>query len=411
MTRLFVNMGASIKQKNGGRGIKAQAVSGVATKVTPEVESHLRIGHLRLEKCELLEAEASFLRAFELAKTSGDRQGRVESLVGLLRFAGEALDEVKMKARERELDVLIAESSADIPPMALYSKGFIAASREQWSLARRYYLRCVRAARTSDSPEVMARALAMLANVNLQRGRLDRAEGILGVLISRYESRGIKGLNGAMYIQRGIIEERRRSLPQALQWYRKAHAAYLAEHNWYHHLYVLYGYARVARLQQNYSQSYWYLDLMEKAATGPEFGILRREIARERERLEGDAVDLVIDGRNSTVKTRERGAISLGKQYVLLDILHALSRAHSRNGEDTERGLTKAEIIEQVWRENYRPEAHDNKLYYNINRLRKLIEPDVRKPQYLLSWKEGYRLSPGLRVFVERGGEKNETTR
>ena len=61
-----------------------------------------------------------------------------------------------------------------------------------------------------------------------------------------------------------------------------------------------------------------------------------------------------------------------------------------------ERGLSKAEIIQHVWSEPYRPEAHDNKLYYNINRLRKLIEPDVRKPQYLLNWKEGYRLAPGF---------------
>ncbi|MCC7441909.1 MAG: winged helix-turn-helix domain-containing protein, partial [Bdellovibrionales bacterium] len=112
----------------------------------------------------------------------------------------------------------------------------------------------------------------------------------------------------------------------------------------------------------------------------------------------------------------ERGSIALGKQYVLLDILQALSRAHGRDGEDAERGLTKAEIIEQVWREHYRPEAHDNKLYYNINRLRKLIEPDVRRPQYLLNWKEGYRLSPGLRIHLmdaaiqaerEHGGDRH----
>jgi DNA-binding winged helix-turn-helix (wHTH) protein len=99
---------------------------------------------------------------------------------------------------------------------------------------------------------------------------------------------------------------------------------------------------------------------------------------------------------------------------VLLSILEALSDAHQKPGTDFDRGLSKAEIIEFVWKESYRPEAHDNKLYYNINRLRKLIEPDVRKPQYLLNWKEGYRLAPGLRIhFVgglgnQREGEKNE---
>jgi DNA-binding winged helix-turn-helix (wHTH) protein len=137
---------------------------------------------------------------------------------------------------------------------------------------------------------------------------------------------------------------------------------------------------------------------MDKAAEGPEFGLLRREIDKERTRLQDDAVDLLVDSRKCLLKTRESGKIPLGKQYVLIHILEALTNAHERAGDDMERGLSKAEIIERVWKERYRPEAHDNKLYYNINRLRKLIEPDVRNPQYLLNWKEGYRLAPGLRV-------------
>jgi DNA-binding winged helix-turn-helix (wHTH) protein len=52
----------------------------------------------------------------------------------------------------------------------------------------------------------------------------------------------------------------------------------------------------------------------------------------------------------------------------------------------------------RVWKEKYRPEVHDNKLYYNINRLRKLIEPDMKHPKYLMNWREGYRLAPGLKV-------------
>ena len=137
---------------------------------------------------------------------------------------------------------------------------------------------------------------------------------------------------------------------------------------------------------------------MDKAASAPEFGLLRREVAAERSRLEQDAVDLLIDSRKGTIRTRENSQVSLGKQYVLLHILEALSDAHGRSGNDQERGLSKAEIIEYVWKESYRPDVHDNKLYYNINRIRKLIEPNVREPQYLLNWKEGYRLAPGLRI-------------
>ena len=55
--------------------------------------------------------------------------------------------------------------------------------------------------------------------------------------------------------------------------------------------------------------------------------------------------------------------------------------------------------------------SHDNKLYYNINRLRKLIEPNFREPRYLLNWKEGYRLAPGLRVQLLSAAEKQDQGR
>ena len=132
--------------------------------------------------------------------------------------------------------------------------------------------------------------------------------------------------------------------------------------------------------------------------------MIKRELARERSRLEQDSVDLLIDSQRGYVKTRTSEQISFKKQYVLLDILKVLSEAH-RGGsaekpeeENEAKGVSKGAIIERVWGEKYRPEAHDNKLYYNINRLRKLIEPDAKHPQILVNWKEGYRLAPGLKV-------------
>jgi DNA-binding winged helix-turn-helix (wHTH) protein len=201
----------------------------------------------------------------------------------------------------------------------------------------------------------------------------------------------------------GNLAELDQKYDEALSWFQKSHTAFLAEHNWSYHLYVLYGYARLARKQGNFTQAYWYIDLVDKASQGEGFGLLQREVTAEKLRLEQDAVDLLIDSRKGMIKTRESGKIDLKKQYVLLHILEALSNAHRKSGDDLDRGLSKAEIIEQVWHESYRPEAHDNKLYYNINRLRRLIEPDLKKPQYLLNWKEGYRLAPGLRVHYIGG--------
>lgn len=375
-----------------------------AAAMTEEAKELLNLAQMWSEKCELAQAREVYGKAKAVAEKAGDHRSLMEAISGQLRIAGESLDESGIERLEDVLDGLMAKFSFKVPPMAWYCKATIARYRENWILSQRYFHRYLNAVRREakandrENPEGIARAWANLASCLRQRGHLERSKWLAEAILRRYENHSFRGINGTLYLILGRIAEARRDLKTAVEWYQKAYVSYLGEHNWYLHLYVLYAFARIARMQQSYVQAYWYLDLIEKAAAGPEFNVLKRQISRERTKLEQDAVDLLIDSRKAVVKTREAGSISLRKQYVLLHILEALSSAHERQGEDRERGLTKAEIIERVWGEKYRPEAHDNKLYYNINRLRKLIEPDVRQPQYLLNSKDGYRLAPGLRI-------------
>ncbi len=378
------------------------------------LQNWLQLGLLRAEKCELNEARVAFDMALRMAKRQKDLKTMMEAIAGLLRLAGESLDEEAVEHWDQELDLLMESSPKQIPPMAWYCKGAVSRHKNRPLEAQRNFHRYLRAidlqgGASQDRELARAKGWIMLTTMLWHRGRFKRAAFLAEHLLKRYENQNFKGINGFLYLILGNIEEKAKRIDGAKLWYQKAHATFLGEHNWYYHLYVLYGYARLARIQRNYPEAYWYLNLMEKAASGPEFGLLQREIKLERGRLESDAIDLLVDSRQCLVKTREQTEISLGKQYVLLHILEALTEAHEKEGGDMERGLSKAEIIEQVWKEDYRPEAHDNKLYYNINRIRKLIEPDVKNPQYLLNWKEGYRLAPGLRVqFVGKRGVANQ---
>lgn len=381
------------------------------------LKSWLHLAQLRCEKCELKEAKIAYTMALRIAKRTGNTEARTEAISGLLRIAGEALDTSEVQRWENELDTLIERSPKQVPPMAWYCKGAISRQLYEPGAAQRYFHRYLlalkRESKTSfgtlleSVEEAIAKGWVMIAVTALARKHVKRALFLAEALLERYEEKNFRGINGMLYLLLANIAETQKNYEIALAWYQRSHASFLGEHNWYYHLYVLNGYARLARAQQNYPLAYWYLDLIDKAASRPEFGLLRREIIAERNRLEKDAVDLLIDSRQGTIKTRENMKISLRKQYVLLHILEALTQAHGRSGDDRDRGLSKSEIIERVWNEDYRPETHDNKLYYNINRLRKLIEPDIRKPQYLLNWKEGYRLAPGLRIqFI--GGSSQE---
>jgi DNA-binding winged helix-turn-helix (wHTH) protein len=381
-----------------------------------DVQELLEAAHFQFEKCELIKAKNTYYQAVEAAERLDLPREKAKGIVGLVRAAHEALDYREIADWERELLRLI-EQEPIVAPMAHYTLGAVAARQGHWMKAQRLFhltLRTARIQRKSgllttssleqENREAEARALAMLGLILLQRGKLGRALFISRVCEERFGA--LRGIRGSVEINFGLIAQARKDFSESLRHYQNAHSAYLSEHNWYHYLYVLYRYASLARERRSYREATWYLNLIAQAARGPEFGALAKYVKREREQLENDAVDLLIDTRKGIIQTREGGTVSLRKQYVLMDILRALSKAHDLTGEETERGLSKAQIIRTVWKERYRPEAHDNKLYYNINRLRKLIEPDVRRPRYVLNWKEGYRLSPGLRIQFLDEAEK-----
>ena len=381
----------------------------------PGAAEFIRLGNLLAEKCALEEARQTYRQAFNLARSQGDVRTTAEALGRLMRMASEARDTAEISQWERELKALMVSFPTQIPSTVWYCHAVLAGQREQWKEAQAHLRQFLRAMAHEEAdpefaerPEIQqslqesrARAWVMLANTFTQRGHWLRAEFLLNWALRDLEARDIPGINGLIYLQLGWLRLRRRDAEGAQPWIEKAHASFLAHHNWYSHLYVLYAYACMARVRNDFIRANWYLDLLDNSAQGPSFAFFREQLAVERRRLQQESVDLQIDGRKLQVKTREKSGISLGKQYVLLHILEALCEAHHQQGGDSDRALSKADLIERVWGEKYRPHAHDNKLYYNINRLRKLIEPDMKEPQYLLNWKEGYRLAPGLKVQLQ----------
>ncbi len=420
------------------------------------------MARLRFEKCELTEAreayEVAYLRSMRaLGKSFGeswssnkaafqDRSlsstGSVdlircfselsESVAGLLRMASEAQDETALFRWEAELLLLMKKHPEFVSPLAWHCLGVVAHSRGEQRIAQNHFYQFLRSTRSEmgrsgafrkNPSENWVKAWLDLAILWLSQGKRRRARWVCHSVMARLreweqvavnqgasDSEG-KLTRGAIAILRGQFEltlatifEKNGDEQQALYHLRAAHSIFLGQHHWYYHLYVLYAYARFARLREDREQAFWYLDLLDRATMDPAFGKLRKEVLKERAILESEVDDLWIDPRRVTIGTRERGEINLRKQYVLLNILEALYEAYSREGQDETRGLSKAELIERVWKEKYRPAVHDNKLYYNINRLRKLIEPDIRNPKYLQNWREGYRLSPSLRVTIQQAG-------
>lgn len=103
------------------------------------------------------------------------------------------------------------------------------------------------------------------------------------------------------------------------------------------------------------------------------------------------SADLVFDLDNHAVIEKSVGKIDFKNQFILLDLLKLFI---SNQGHI----FSKEYLVEQVWKQNYDPAIHDNKIYVTIKRLRKLIEPDYDKPKYIFRAKNGYYLNKSSKI-------------
>jgi len=102
-------------------------------------------------------------------------------------------------------------------------------------------------------------------------------------------------------------------------------------------------------------------------------------------------LDLIFDLDNHAIVEKSLGKIDFKNQFILLDLLKLFI---SKQGQI----FSKEYLVEHVWKQNYDPEVHDNKIYVTIKRLRKMIEPDYEKPKYIFRAKNGYYLNKSASV-------------
>lgn len=375
----------------------------------------IRRGNLRLEKCEIRDAGLYFSLALDRAKSERDLRGVSDALAHLLRHSSEIGDDAATQKWINELEIFLAQNEGNLSPQVWYCKGVVAYRNSQYKKAQilfHRYWREVEAeenASTQVTPESYrefmrskAQALLALAVIAQCQGKIQRARYFGEIILNYAERERPRGILAATYLMLCRLAEQTNDLPLAKRYLQKAFSESVAEHNWYHYLYVLYSFAVISRLDQDFVQARFYLDLLEKAVVQEDLRSLRQGVAEERVKLNLNRVDLEIDLNRSVIRTRE-GEINLRRQHLLIEMLHQLALAHGKNSDESKQGLMKRDLIEKVWKENYNPEAHDGKLYYNINRIRKLIEPDQKAPMYLLNWRQGYRLAPELKIRIIQG--------
>ena len=107
------------------------------------------------------------------------------------------------------------------------------------------------------------------------------------------------------------------------------------------------------------------------------------------------AYDLVFNKKEHSLTGEDKGCIQFKNQFILLDLLNFLI-------EDQGKPHSKEDLAKRIWKEDYSPNVHDNKIYATIKRLRDSIEPsDGGKSRYIYKNKQGYYLSDKVKILVK----------
>lgn len=354
----------------------------------------LEIGQLYYRLCAFDQAIAVLETALQEAREKQEwtEFGRLLSLA--MRIWAERLEFDQV---DKWLPAMAQVPEEQRPPSITYVLGIVGCYRNNPDEARQHFLTSLTRA-TELRDECQARF--GLANVAIMKKDYTEADQQISAVQSMLESSIYLDLRVAAYIFRAVILRHQGQYGQAIEQLVQSQRLCQRESNLYMALNTLYGMGCAYLEKGDLQKADDYFQLLENLVDPSGLRHLSNQLAERRQELAirksgSDQLQLIEHGERSLVlPTGER--IDLKKQFVLMNLLKLF-------GEEPGRSVSKEDIVRKVWKEDYHPLRHDNKIHATILRLRRLMEKDAKNPTYILNTEEGYCLSPRLQFSVSGG--------
>lgn len=373
------------------------------------------LGQLYLEKCDFPNA----LDCFEKVKTEALQfhlyDNYFRAIACLLRIHAERLDFGKYDSLLRE--VLQVGSSLTgykrYEPKIHYKQGIAANYRRNFDDARLHFNQAKALLEVLMRDETLSAkdredvirdllssryALAMLEkDQNNPAFALKLADGLMKELEDyRHGEKALEhvhlnDIEASVAILQGHCLRDLGDPQKALDRYWAAHGILKVYRNWSHYYYVLLGLGRAYQALGNQERSQIFFDLISDAVGSLELNALKRAL----ERVSKTGVDnrnrLLVDRERKVIIESKIGEVHFERRFVLLEIFYLLAAQPGKV-------FSKEDLVDKIWRESYNPMIHDSKVYTSISRLRKLIEPDFKRPVYILNERDGYAFNAAVQL-------------
>lgn len=359
--------------------------------------SQKSVGTIYFEKGELHAALNHLLSEKEQASQNKKVKLYFDTCHMLLRVYLEMGKLDALSDLKKELTQFVIEEEAEMSSRLYYTLGICSFIDKEMEKSLKFFNQAFNVALSESNKEDMAYALLGKAGWYKGTQNYEKCISILENLNLFLESIKIPDLETSARVIEAQIYTKLGKYNEALDYLWKAYASANKQHSvQYMNSFVLIQFGIVYTKLGKYELAENYLDLASSQVRENEhiqtFSILK-SCYKDLETAQSKDPDLVINLKNNTVKEMGGREIDFKNQFILLSLLVEFVK-------NKENSVGKQDLASLLWGEDYDPRRHDNKIYVTIRRLRKLIEPDPKKPQYVLRTKDGYSINNNINISL-----------
>ncbi len=309
----------------------------------------------------------------------------------LLQSYAELQDQEKIQQLKQELNKW-AEKKGDLTPRAYYTLALCESRSGRNEVALELCHKSMNLAIRKNSKRDICYAITGIAIANYQLGRLQEAlKETYNLQI--FDVLSFPKLHLTTRILQAHIYRKLKKYTQAIESLWVCYEMIKKEKDFYTYFALLYGLGLTYKEMGDLEKARVYLELGLNSIDNKNMCHLHKtlsELLKEVQKAGKSSHDIVYDVQSHVIIEKTKGKINFKNQFILLEMLK-LFLAHPG------RVFSKNELIETIWKQDYNPSVHDNKIYVTIKRLRKLIEPDYNKPKYIFLAKNGYYLNKDIK--------------
>ncbi|MCB0420284.1 MAG: tetratricopeptide repeat protein [Bdellovibrionales bacterium] len=359
-------------------------------------DSLMELGDLYCDRGDFEQAVVKLQSAAEGFYLEGQVDQYLKATNKLLRMYAELEDFEAIDRTKDHLQDLVLKEQLHLSSKTYYSLGLCACFKGQNDSALEYLEKALSMALAKDDKESICYAINGLAIVYTALGRLDDALKEIYNLQVFFQVLDLPELKTSSEIMNGHILRRMGRFDQALEIFWKTYDSLKDNKNLYMYVSLLYAMGITYYQKGDSDMARLYLSLAQRTVDPSNLKHFSRILSEKLEMIgesEESKYDLIFDSASKSIIERKRGKIDFKNQFILLDMLRLFV---NHPGEV----FSKEALVGRVWRQDYDPMVHDNKIYVTIKRLRKMIEPDYEKPRYIYRAKNGYYLNKNTKVLV-----------